>query len=175
MGSSQSTRKLTINNDEDDANVIRISDSVAQRLANEQSKQSDKQEVASPAVRTAREVELSHTAHPHFTISALEMQQQKERELQEQETYYQRRLQNLEKTHEKINTAIDTEYKKALTIFDDCKVIKAQDAVKPCIENRQKVLKCYQENPRETLRCASLVEEFSSCVDQRRAQLMRCN
>lgn len=47
--------------------------------------------------------------------------------------------------------------------------------VKPCNINKDKVLKCYQENPKETLRCSDLVEQFSSCVDQRRAHLMKCN
>ena len=54
-------------------------------------------------------------------------------------------------------------------------MIKVQDSVKPCNENKEKVLKCYQDNPKETLRCADLVEQFSNCVDQRRTQLMKCN
>ncbi|OXU29452.1 hypothetical protein TSAR_011063 [Trichomalopsis sarcophagae] len=194
MGSSQSSRKLTIVNEEDDVNVIRISDAVAKRLAQSAEAANEKPAAAAavtreavkapaheptsaavPARNAAAMQELSDAYYPNFTISALEMQQQKERELADQETYWQRRLQNLERTHEKINRAIDQEYKKALTIFDDCRVIKVQDAVKPCNVNRQKVLKCYQDNPKETLRCADLVEQFSNCVDQRRAQLMRCN
>ncbi|KAJ8675159.1 hypothetical protein QAD02_010945 [Eretmocerus hayati] len=179
MGASQSSRKLTITNDEDDANVIRISDAVAQRLA-----QSASSAPVDPPPRPIPQMSTGQApittqnvsdCPPSFTISALAVQQQKEKELADQEVYWKRRLQNLEKTHEKINKAIDDEYKKALTIFDDCRVIKAQNAVKPCSENSKKVLKCYQENPRETLRCADLVAQFSSCVDQRRANLMKCN
>ena len=134
-------RKLTIVNEEDEANVIRISDAVAKRLS-----QSAVEETSSSATTGAssgnapqREVRpaLAQQVHnaplrshqeaadgyyaPNFTISALEMQQQKERELAEQEQYWQRRLLNLERTHEKINRVIDEEYKKALTIFDDCR------------------------------------------------------
>lgn len=45
-----------------------------------------------------------------------------------------------------------------------------------CVENSNKVLKCYQDNPKEILNCSSLVEEFSNCVDQRRAKIIaaRC-
>lgn len=143
MGSSQSARKLTIVNEEDDVNVIRISDAVAKRLAQSAETANEKpaaaataavtreavrapaqvstSDAALPARNAAAKQELSNGYYPQFTISALEMQQEKERELADQETYWQRRLQNLERTHEKINRAIDEEYKKALTIFDDCR------------------------------------------------------
>lgn len=41
-----------------------------------------------------------------------------------------------------------------------------------CGADKEKVLRCYQENPREILKCSSLVEEFNSCVDQRRFGLI---
>lgn len=130
MGLSQSSRKLTIENDENDNNVIRISDAVAKRLAQSAAQKTEAapavvRPAATPALanpaRSPMPQELSDAYYPQFTISALEMQQQKERELAEQEAYWKKRLQNLEKTHEKINHAIDDEYKKALTIFDDCR------------------------------------------------------
>lgn len=44
------------------------------------------------------------------------------------------------------------------------------------MENTDKVLKCYQEYPNQILKCGNLVEEFSTCVDQRRAHVIaaRC-
>lgn len=56
------------------------------------------------------------------------------------------------------------------------KKIDVNSVVPPCIENKDKVLQCYQDHPREILKCSSLVEEFSNCVDQRRAGLIaaRC-
>ena len=124
MGAGQSVRKLTIENDEFEGNVIRISDSVAKRLAASSAASSASQSsshVTNPEparMSHSREISSGDSFAPMFTISALEMQQQKERELAEQESYYQKRLQNLEHTHEKINKAIEDEYKKALTIFD---------------------------------------------------------
>lgn len=135
MGSSQSARKLTIANEEDDVNVITISEAVAKRLAESASQQPAviAQKVTTASVATATTVAAAVPAraslppqqlaegYPQYTMSALAMQQKKNTELAEQETYWKQRMQNLEKTHEKINRAIDDEYKKALTIFDDCR------------------------------------------------------
>jgi len=194
MGSSQSSRKLTIANDEDDGNVIKISDAVAKRLsesaaASQQQQQSQQPSAKSPVpVSTAAAVlpstrgaslpvrqDIGEGYYPQFTITALEVKQQKEQELADQELYWKQRIQNLDKNHQNINRTFEEEYKKALTYFDDCRVIKVQDTIRPCDENKEKVLKCYQENPRETLRCSDLVQQFSNCVDQRRANLMKCN
>lgn len=45
-----------------------------------------------------------------------------------------------------------------------------------CTAGKEKIIKCYQENPKEILNCSDLVEEFSNCVDQRRVNLIttRC-
>lgn len=44
------------------------------------------------------------------------------------------------------------------------KTVDIQDAVQPCLEGSNKVLKCFQDHPKETLKCSNLVEEFSNCV-----------
>lgn len=131
MGASQSARKLTIANEEDDVNVIRISDAVAHRLA--QSASEAPQGAAPTPASPVRDTVTSHAVptktvghsdigdafYPPFTISALEVKQKMEKELSEQEEYWKRRMMNLEKKHESINRVLDEEYKKALTIFDD--------------------------------------------------------
>ncbi|XP_014216812.1 MICOS complex subunit MIC19 [Copidosoma floridanum] len=188
MGTSQSSRKLTIANDEDDANVIKISDAVAQRLSESAAAaaQSQQPSAKSPVQMSAvaalpargplpMHQEAGEGYYPHFTITALEVKQQKEQELHEQQLYWKQRLQNLEKSHQNINRTFDEEYKKALSYFDDCRDINIQFTARPCDENKEKVLKCYQENLRETLKCSDLVQQFSNCVDQRRANLMKCN
>ncbi|XP_015431199.1 PREDICTED: MICOS complex subunit mic25 isoform X2 [Dufourea novaeangliae] len=148
MGADHSRRVLTIDNEED-INVIKVSKSVVQRLTQ---KTSD-------------------------TESGKE--QQKEQELLTQDQYWQKRLENLEKNHLKINRIIDEEYKKAvdeLYVNSDKKQVNIHDTVQPCLETTDKVLKCYQDHPKEILKCSNLVEEFSNCVDQRRARLIaaRC-
>lgn len=137
---SQSSRKLTVTNDEDDPNVIKISDAIAQRLSESaavaaqqnQQQSSAKSPVqmstAAAAVLPARSSaptttpqQIEEGYYPQFTITALEVKQQKERELAEQEVYWKQRMQNLESSHQKINQALAREYKNALAYFDDCK------------------------------------------------------
>ncbi|XP_043256380.1 MICOS complex subunit mic25 isoform X2 [Colletes gigas] len=142
MGAGQSARKLTINNEED-IDVIKVSNAVVQQLT-----------------RKANE-----------TASEPINKQQKEQELYNQDQYWQERLENLEKNHLKINSIMDQEYKRAAEELytSDQKNVNIQDAVQPCLESSTKVLKCYQEHPKEILMCSNLVQEFSDCVDQRRA------
>ncbi|KAK2585271.1 hypothetical protein KPH14_009966 [Odynerus spinipes] len=151
MGSEQSTRKLTIFNEEE-IGVIKVSNAVVQRLAqgsNEISKEATKD-------------------------------RQKEQELQAQNQYWQRRLQNMEKKHLMIDHILEEEYKKALNEFSSIgKGPKSGDNLgneQPCITGKEKVLKCYQDHPKEILKCSNLVEEFSNCVDQRRVNFIatRC-
>lgn len=56
------------------------------------------------------------------------------------------------------------------------KTISLDSAIPPCCSDKEKVLKCYRENPREILKCSNVVEEFNNCVDQRRAMVIaaRC-
>lgn len=132
MGAGQSYRKLTIANEEDDINVIRISDAVAHRLAQSATEVPQSAAASAPA-SPVREVSTAHIVptktvghqevvdafYPPFTISALEVKQRMEKELSEQEEYWKKRMIELQKKHENINHLLDEEYKKALKIFDD--------------------------------------------------------
>lgn len=195
MGAGQSARRFTIDNEEE-IDVIKLSNSVVQRLT---------QKVNEPKVQSGNEVRSFPTTqpfankavtspppqsedapsgypvyyYPQLTLTALEVQQQKEQELLTQDQYWQKRLENLEKHHLKINQIIDEEYKKAveeLYVDEDKKKLNIHNSVQPCLESTSKVLKCYQENSKEILKCSNLVEEFSNCVDQRRARVIaaRC-
>ncbi|KZC09339.1 PREDICTED: MICOS complex subunit MIC25 isoform X1 [Dufourea novaeangliae] len=195
MGADHSRRVLTIDNEED-INVIKVSKSVVQRLTQKTSDTESGKEVRSSTL-TESVVKKdvlplpSQTGdipvpsgypvyyYPQLTLTALEIQQQKEQELLTQDQYWQKRLENLEKNHLKINRIIDEEYKKAvdeLYVNSDKKQVNIHDTVQPCLETTDKVLKCYQDHPKEILKCSNLVEEFSNCVDQRRARLIaaRC-
>ncbi|XP_076664388.1 coiled-coil-helix-coiled-coil-helix domain containing 3 [Andrena cerasifolii] len=192
MGAGQSARKLTINNVEE-VDVIKVSNSVVQRLT--QKANTEMQNEVRPTTLTQSSPnkvtpQSPHSGdipassgypvyyHPQLTLTALEIQQQKERELLNQDLYWQQRIENLEQSHLKINDIMDGEYKKAAEelYMNGQKKVNVQDIVQPCMENTDKVLKCYQEYPNQILKCGSLVEEFSTCVDQRRAHVIaaRC-
>lgn len=182
MGSGQSARKLTISNEEE-VGVIKVSNAIVQRLAqqrdgseiNEASSidvrpdSSKVQQSAPPsAALLPPPVASGQPVYPELTVSALQMQQHMEQELKKQDQYWHRRLQNLEEGYQKINRVLEDEYRKAInetsTTKTAQKTVDIQDAVQPCLEGSNKVLKCFQDHPKETLKCSNLVEEFSNCV-----------
>ncbi|CAL1677674.1 unnamed protein product [Lasius platythorax] len=182
MGSGQSARKLTISNEEE-VGVIKVSNAIVQRLA-----QRDGSEIGESSADTRPDSpKIQHPVpppsavppaiaatsgqpvyYPELTVSALQMQQHMEQELKRQDQYWHRRLQNLEEGYQKINRILEDEYKKAVsetsTPKTGQKTVDIQGAVQPCLEGSNKVLKCFQDHPKETLKCSNLVEEFSNCV-----------
>ncbi|XP_012524073.1 MICOS complex subunit mic25 [Monomorium pharaonis] len=188
MGSGQSARKLTISNEEE-VGVIKVSNAIVQRLAQGESTRargespSDMRSSAPPTIQhlappsattvapqTSQEATAGQAVYyyPELTMSALQMQQQMEEELKRQDQYWQRRLRNLEDGYQKVNRVLEDEYKKAAsetsTAKSGRKIADIQNTVQPCLENSNKVLKCFQDHPKETLKCSNLVEEFSNCV-----------
>ncbi|XP_070163700.1 MICOS complex subunit mic25-b [Polyergus mexicanus] len=181
MGSGQSARKLTISNEEE-VGVIKVSNAIVQRLA-----QRDGSEVGESSTSTRTDSSSKHPAHPsgvppaadatpgqpvHYselTLSALQIQQHMEQELKKQNQYWHKRLQNLEEGYQKINQILEDEYKKAITETSTTKTgqksIDVQNTVPPCLEDSNKVIKCFQDHPKETLKCSNLVEEFSNCLN----------
>lgn len=126
MGSGQSARRLTISNEEE-VGVIKVSNAVVQRLAqgetttvnvSSSSARPDTANQNSTVCGTATFAPQDGTAthpmyYPELTMSALRIQKQKEEELKQQEQYWQRRLQNLKDSYQKIERTLEEEYKKA--------------------------------------------------------------
>ncbi|XP_072756261.1 uncharacterized protein Chchd3 [Anoplolepis gracilipes] len=178
MGSGQSARKLTISNEEE-VGVIKVSNAIVQRLAQRESESSTDARPDSPSKHPApppsasvppatNAVPVQPVHYPELTLSALQMQQHMEQELKKQDQYWHKRLQNLEEGYQKVNRTLEEEYKKAVsetsTSKTGQKTVDVQSAVQPCMEGSNKVLKCLQDHPKETLKCSNLVEEFSNCV-----------
>lgn len=127
MGSGQSARKLTISNEEE-IDVIKISNSVIERLTHNATN-IEPQKVANNDVRaTALPREPppmeppsvgapSGYYYPQYTISALQMQQEKEKELSLKDHYWEDRLDKLKKSHERIDLILEDEYKKAYNLY----------------------------------------------------------
>lgn len=135
MGSGQSARKLTITNEED-IGVIKLSNSLVQRIAQgERAKANEpppdpKPTIPvqhptppppppSPSATTVVPPVTSNSGYPVYyypelTMSAHQIQQQKEQELKQQEQYWRRRLQNVDDSYQKINRILADEYQKAI-------------------------------------------------------------
>lgn len=195
MGSKQSTRSLTISNEEE-VGVIKVSSAVAERLAQGVNKSFNQtvKDVNSftptqptpstvPPSSSLPQKKIGETPsaypayyYPELTLSALEMQHQKEQELHAQNDYWQKRLKNMENKHSMIDILLEEEFKRTVNEFyPEEKGQKATNNFNNeqlCAAGKEKVLKCYQDHPKETLKCSNLVEEFSNCVDQRRMNLI---
>ncbi|XP_053981993.1 MICOS complex subunit MIC19-like [Hylaeus volcanicus] len=196
MGGGQSARKLTIENEED-IDVIKVSQAVVERI-NEKVNEGNSEpvnevkptDVTHSPTNTVVSSRLPHDRnipssseyptyyYPQLTLTALQMQQQKEQELKNQNQYWKNRLKSMEKRYSEMTNILDHEYKKAAAKLHsvDQKNMNIEDEVQPCFESNVKILKCYQEHPNEILMCSKLVEEFSNCVDQCRTHVIssRC-
>ncbi|CAD6208458.1 GSCOCG00003470001-RA-CDS [Cotesia congregata] len=205
MGSSQSARKLTIDNEE---GIIQISTDLVERLARNSKDKSvsadaagDSSPKAAPSVippvpapvtpmrslptrkESLPKSEYSGQLYSDYTLTAMKVLHQKEDELQAQDHYWRERLQKIHGQYEKINRVFQDEYNRAKEQIANApgkilcnKNVNIDITVAPCSDKKKKVLECYQENPRQILKCASVVEEFSSCVDKCRANIIaaRC-
>lgn len=49
----------------------------------------------------------------------------------------------------------------------------AQHQLPPCKDFKEKILNCYKQNPNEPLNCASVVADFSNCVQDHRTNLLK--
>ncbi|XP_018321290.1 MICOS complex subunit MIC19 [Agrilus planipennis] len=162
MGSaSTKTRKLTIEN-EDSRNVIKVSDEVVQRLKG-------REEVRNLTPRSSVQVIPEGVPvyyYPEPVLTSLQCRQQKQNALEENDKYWERRIRDLQKGHDKMHEVMQCEYKKAIEEIQETK--KTNKEV-PCKENKLKVLDCYQKYPNEPMRCAQIVQDFADCVDSHRA------
>lgn len=127
MGLTQSSRKITITNN--DTRPFAVSNTLAERLSQGMVDDSvaaahnqDAQRVLSVPASSVRPNLPVHRKilytqdQPNLTLSALQMQQDKQDELQDTESYWQNRLQTMEDNHNAIDQIFETEYKKA---FDE--------------------------------------------------------
>ncbi|XP_041975176.1 MICOS complex subunit MIC19 [Aricia agestis] len=144
MGGSQSTRKLSVDND----NAIQVSQEALDRIqsqlsANKIEQPSPQQYAPPPPVYDTQK----HAA---------------------EEAYWVHRIENLKRAHEKINSGMHIEYQKTLKeaneLFELVKADKIATKLPPCQEEKAKVLECYSQNPNKSLVCSVLVNQFNDCV-----------
>lgn len=123
MGSSQSARKLTITNEEE-TGVIKLSNSLVQRIAQKEKEKAESTtpgQYPTPSSATtvspaASNATFGHPVYyyPELTMSAHQIQQQKEQELRQQEQYWRGRLQSVDDSYQKINRILAEEYQKTI-------------------------------------------------------------
>ncbi|XP_026731788.1 uncharacterized protein LOC113496684 [Trichoplusia ni] len=150
MGGSQSTRKVTVDNE----NAIQVSQEALDRIQAQLSAKQAENPKAQPI--------------PQYIAPPVYEQQKPQHEYAAEEAYWARRIESLKRAHEKINSGMHMEYQKTIKeandLFNTVKDDKVASKVAPCQEEKAKVLQCYSTNPNKSLLCSVLVNEFNDCV-----------
>ncbi|CAH2102954.1 unnamed protein product [Euphydryas editha] len=147
MGGSQSTRKLSVDNE----NAIQVSQEALDRIQAQLNAKQAEQPAPQP----------QYAPPPYYD-------KQKQHEYAAEEAYWARRIENLKRAHEKINSGMHLEYQKTLKeaneLFDLVQADKVVNKLPPCQEEKGKMLECYSSNPDKSLLCSVLVNQFNDCV-----------
>ncbi|XP_009877323.1 PREDICTED: MICOS complex subunit mic25-a-like, partial [Apaloderma vittatum] len=88
--------------------------------------------------------------------------QGKEAELKRQEAFYKEQLARIEKKNAEIYKLTSEQYQEAAAKAEEC--IKRRNTNPVCSSLQSEILKCYQENKREVLKCSELAKEYQRCV-----------
>ncbi|XP_073985820.1 coiled-coil-helix-coiled-coil-helix domain containing 3 isoform X2 [Rhodnius prolixus] len=148
MGGQHSTQRISIDNEGDPASVIKVSESVVDRLkgGTDQTMEKEEEEISKPNVL--------------------------EKEIQKNNEYWEKRIGELQKTHEQMDKIMEEEYLKATEeIKKILPKVRPANAKLPCQGGRSDVTKCYKSHPQQPLNCAAEVEQFANCLTNTRIKL----
>uniref|UniRef100_A0A069DQ23 Putative head-elevated expression protein n=1 Tax=Panstrongylus megistus TaxID=65343 RepID=A0A069DQ23_9HEMI len=181
MGGQQSTRRISIDNEGDTASVIKVSESVVDRLKGGPEPCPDKEEedVSKPNVRNPGLTNYKHVPVPENIpiqglpyITSKDIQQELEKEIQKNNEYWEKRIGELQKSQERMNRIMEEEYVKATEeIQKVLPKVRPANAKLPCQGGRSSVTSCYKNHPRQPLNCAAEVEQFANCMTSTRVNL----
>lgn len=166
MGGSQSSRKLTVSND-DPTSVIKVSDGVIKRLKGRVEDDSSRQGIVESSDVNPRIVQGGD-----YTMTSLQILQAKEAEIRNIDAYWEKRLMNMQENHKVLSRKMDEEYEVAVKEVQSR--LKTRPGIRdlPCQDMKANVITCYKTYPRQTLNCAKEVEAFSACVDSKRSLIL---
>ncbi|XP_049772095.1 MICOS complex subunit MIC19-like [Schistocerca cancellata] len=170
MGNAGSTRKISLQN-EDPASVIKVSDSVVQRLKG--AGETESQDDARPKNSNSSPSQQQYINENEPSKTSLEVRREKEAEIRNNDVYWERRLAKLQDTHNRVNRRMEEEYEAAVQeVKKSFPKMPVENQVIPCQDAKAVVINCYKQHPRQTLLCAKEVEAFSACIDMKRRNIM---
>jgi len=189
MGAQQSARKVNVIQDEA-TGVIKISDSVVQRLKgeitgeNQQQEQQQQQTPPPPPKPEATPPPAPAPSEPapappapgpsqvwqrpiiqyieEPSISALRVKAEKEEEIKNLDDYWKDRLQKQEESFTIASKLSEDEILKGAKYVDT--LFKPANNKQICRESQLQVQSCYESNPSKPLVCRDKVLEFTNCV-----------
>ncbi|KFW82144.1 hypothetical protein N305_03915, partial [Manacus vitellinus] len=86
----------------------------------------------------------------------------REAELKRQEAFYKEQLARIERKNAEIYKLTSEQYQEAAAKAEEW--IKRKNTDPVCANLQSEILKCYQENKREVLKCSELAKEYQRCV-----------
>lgn len=168
MGSGQSNL--------DQANIIKISESVVQRLENYQKEQLrkpvEKKEEPKPKTTTIKNENVNPLPKTNANVavnygpplSSLRVLQMKEDELGERENYWSGRAEEFQLKEKQLSEAMLREFEKSEKEFNLQTSGKQLSGLKNYEEKKKRLVECYTNYPDQLLRCDREVAEFADSV-----------
>ncbi|KAL1117540.1 hypothetical protein AAG570_003856 [Ranatra chinensis] len=179
MGASQSTRRVTFDNDTE----IKLSSSVVDRLKKgvqqgdkENEEPTEQTQNTSEQVRhTTKGPPLPKTRFLSFPyITSHQIQEEIERELSANNDYWEKRIASLIESQEQMNCILQEEYMKTIEELEDSMPrVPPVGGKLPCQPDKASVIKCYKMNPGKPLMCAGEVAAFTDCMTNMRIRLQQ--
>ncbi|XP_071405811.1 MICOS complex subunit MIC25 isoform X2 [Pithys albifrons albifrons] len=121
------------------------------------------------AASEARERNSINEERQRAAQLALELQG-RETELKRQEAFYKEQLARIERKNAEIYKLTSEQYQEAATKAEEW--IKRRNTDPVCANLQSEILKCYQENKREVLKCSELAKEYQRCVSAAQKELL---
>ncbi|XP_072097300.1 coiled-coil-helix-coiled-coil-helix domain containing 3a [Mobula birostris] len=95
---------------------------------------------------------------------------EKEEELQKLNAYYKEQMSRLENRSAQFYKVTTEEYQKAVAEAES--KFKRYESRPICAELQEDVLRCYQQNPEQTLSCSALAKQYVHCINYARQSLL---
>lgn len=128
-------------------------------------------EAAGEALSTALQRERNSTNEERQRAAQLAMELQgREAELKRQEAFYKEQLARIERKNAEIYKLTSEQYQEAATKAEEW--IKRRNTDPVCASLQSEILKCYQENKCEVLKCSELAKEYQRCVSAAQKELL---
>lgn len=95
-------------------------------------------------------------------LALLRLRQERELELKKVEDYWREKLKIVESKYVNLNKLTSEEFAKSVAEVET--LYKKEPCGPICQDMEKSVIKCYQDNPKQSLVCSSIVKDFSQCV-----------
>ncbi|KAI5703660.1 hypothetical protein M8J76_001364 [Diaphorina citri] len=169
MGSSQSnTHTVTIDND--DLSTIQVSKAVADRLT-KGLQTSDSSSNTKPEKKTEQSKPVNYNipssalAGNTQYISSLDIQKHLHSAIDENNKYWENKVKSINAANDKVTDLMNKEYERTLREVEVILPhVSKEKRANPCVDMKEKVLKCYKSNPKQSLKCLEEVNQFTSCI-----------